>query len=232
MPILLDYTFHGVNHPDSWWVLTCLNINRRNKTANVLMFGYHDKAAHDANPDDTIDIQNFTCTDSEIYDFYFGAIDYTNDSAYVSIIEVYLIIGSPSLPEITGNFFNGGIAYSAIDYVSAEIGDVSGLVVAVTFNDNLQISVSSGATINVNGSPATISSYTQPVNTKIIYFTLSAAVNIADEITFEYDGFAGGIADDSGFPLQSIAERSVTNQVGEYWRFSDKNNSAHIALTF
>lgn len=232
MPILVDKTINGVNHPDSWWTLSSLNSNQTNKTASIVMFGYHDKASHDADPNTTIDIQIFACTNPEIFEFYFGQINRTVDVCFVTVIETWLVIGNPSLPEISDGFFSAGTVFSPVGFASAEVGDVASTVIAVTFADYVSagVDLDTGITIKVNGSNATISSAAQPVDTRIIQFTISAAVGLSDVVTVEFNNAGASLVDGGGTAIASFAAQSVINNVGESLFLDDEENSAWIPL--
>lgn len=234
MPILMDHTVNGVNHPNSWWTLSSLNLNMTNRTASIVEFGYHDKDSRDADPNTKIDIQIFSCTTPEVFDFYFGQIERVVNAAYITTIELWLVLGDPDLPEPTDGFFSAGTVFSPVGFSSAEVGDVANNVVAVTFTDNVMsgVSLSTGITIKINGISATISSAAQPVDTRIIQFTLSAPVGLTDLVTVEFDNFGASLTDGNAIGVASFSAQDVTNQVGEHWRFNDASNSGQFAIHF
>jgi hypothetical protein len=230
MPIDLDYTFQGANHPHSWWVMQCLNLNLPDKYATVVMAGFHDKETYDADHSDVLDLQLLTCNEPTAFDFYFGSVNRIEDSAFVTIIETWLVVSNPDLHEPSGGFFSLGIVWSPIGFESAEVGDISSSVVAVTFTDDVQCAIDfiDGVTIKVNGVAATISSATQPADLSIVQYTLSAPVSTADVVTFEYDG-TGTINDANSIGVPAIFAQAVTNQTGQRLWFNDSNNSIWIA---
>jgi hypothetical protein len=234
MPIEMDYTFHGANHPNSWWVMAALNLNLPAKTATIVMHGFHDKEALEADPSDVLDIQLFTCTDPDVFDFYFGQINRNIDDCYVTVIETYLWIGSPDLIEIT-TFFSGAIGvFSPIDFVSALVGETSNSIVQVAFTDDVFNggNFTNGVTIKVNGSPVGISSAAQPADLKVVKYTLTAPVGLTDVVTFEYDFYltGGTIVDAGAIGLYRIPAKPVTNLVGGALWFDDASNSIWLGV--
>lgn len=232
MPIEMDYTFHGANHPQSFWLLSSLNLNMTGKNASVAMAGYHNKEAFEADSTDVLDTQLIACSDPDIFDFYFGEINrFIEGSSYVNVIETYLQIGSPDLPEIT-TFFISGVVYSPIDFVSAFIGGTDNAVVAVTYSDDVFNggNFTNGVTVKVNGSPVTVSSAAQPADLRVVNYTLASPVDLTDVVTFEYTPFSTGgtVQDGGGIGVYRIPAKSVTNLVGSALAFDLASNSAHL----
>jgi hypothetical protein len=74
-------------------------------------------------------------------------------------------------------------------FASAEVGTVGATTVAVTFSEAVTAvgnDYTSGVTITVNGSAATISSGTRQTNQALVYYVLSAPVVYGDTITWAY----------------------------------------------
>lgn len=237
MSIQLNYTFNGVNYPNSWWAMGALNINLRNKTATVIMHGYITKAALQANPLQPLDVQNFSCSEPATFDFYFGDMNRVKNAAFVNTIENWLVVGDPGLLEDPRAFFAGGVVWSPVEYVASEtgvkvslvLGIMANNVISVTFDDKVGTGTSfiTGVTIKVNGGSVAISSAAQPADLKIVQYTLAAPVSMTDNLTFEYA--PSGIYDGNAIGISAIAAKTVSNTLGTGLNFSLPDNSGHLA---
>lgn len=232
MPITLNYDFKGANHPNSHWVMGSLNLNLPGKTATLIMFGYHDKDAFDADRADVLDSQSFTCTEPNTFDFYFDEINRVSETCYVNQIENWLVVGGPGgIEDPPRDFFAGGTVSSAVDFKSAEVGDVSNTIVAVTFTDIVAASnFLTGVTIKVNGGAVGISSAAQPANQAIVEFTMAAPIVVGATITFEYT--PGNYVDQNAITLSKVPADTVTNNLGRAMRFNLPDNSIHLSTAF
>jgi hypothetical protein len=119
----------------------------------------------------------------------------------------------------------GGVA---VTVSNGEIGDVNSVTVEITFSEAIfSTNYANGVTIRVNAVPATISSATrQDPNKALVYYVLSAAVDINDIITFEYDNDFGDYeTDPGGVEVDDIASTAITNFVGSHYYFDEKEDS-------
>lgn len=124
---------------------------------------------------------------------------------------------------------------AAVTYGSGEIGDINQTTVEVTFTGNVNspgLGYDAGVTIRVNAIAATILTATrQDPSNDLVHYVLSAAVDIDDVITFEYDDDFGDLEDDDTNPLADIASSPVTNYVGSHYYFDTEESSAWVAAS-
>ena len=235
MPFLIDYTAEsGANFPDSWWVLGNLNLDFPNKTVTLVMKGYLDRDAYRADPNSPIESLLFSYTDPIVFDTVFYILSY-------GAIDNYLYIGAPFIPEAGEYPFTG--ATSTYARTDADIG-YSGFVpvaggldgntkVYVQFTEDLDtgLNYTSGVVIKVNGTPATIVSGVRQTSHKVILYTLAAAINNAETITYEYDPNAGAqiVEEDTTAAVGPVPAISLTNLLGAAYGFNVSNNSGHVA---
>ena len=124
-----------------------------------------------------------------------------------------------------------------IGYSISYVGTVSTYsdVIEVCFNRPVNspgADYSLGVTINVNASPATISSAARQSDTRIVWYTLAAEVDANDVITWEYDSGVGDLEDaTNSTTLPTVAAQSTTNYIGSHWWFNFDENSGHILTT-
>lgn len=232
MPIQMNYDFLGASFTESYWVLVAINLNTLNKSATLVFHGFTNKAAFDDAPDKPLDVRIFVVNDPDVYDQHLSPAK-TLNVLYTTQVESYVIFSSPSGFLGADSFFAGGMSYSPVEFVSAEIGNEDNLTVTVTFGDDLSaVSDASGVTILVNGSSAGIASAARvSANHAQVQYTLTAAVNVGDVVTFAYDS-GHSLADSYGAGLPSITPQSVTNNIGAALQFNIPDNSAHFVLLF
>lgn len=97
---------------------------------------------------------------------------------------------------------------------SAEVGTVDASTVVVTFNESVKAAnYATGVTINVNGSPATISSATRQSNKAIVYYAIASPVASGETVTLDYVAADGFITDAAGAHLANVSAQSVTNNI-------------------
>ena len=119
----------------------------------------------------------------------------------------------------------------SLKYTSSEIGDVASDVVATYFNTGVYSSggdYALGVTITVNAVQATILSSARQSETHIIYYTLDAAVDGNDVLTWEY---SGGDLEKNGKPtivLLTVSAQDSTNYVGTHWWFDVTEDSGQL----
>src|SRR3990167_2131009 len=79
---------------------------------------------------------------------------------------------------------------AAVAYSSGEIGDISTVIVVIVFTATINSPLGDytlGVTIKVNAVSVTISSAALQAGNTTVRFTLASAVDINDEITYEYN---------------------------------------------
>jgi len=118
-------------------------------------------------------------------------------------------------------------------FVAAEAGDVANVVVAVRLSEALTspgADYAAGTTIQVNAVTASIVSAALQGDQRTIHFTLAAgeAADADDLITWEYSATTGDLEDLAGNPLGDLDE-TVTNHIGEHWRFDHPANTMQLA---
>lgn len=98
-------------------------------------------------------------------------------------------------------------------FSSAEVGSAGKNLVRVTFSTTILAGdYSTGVTIKVNGSDATINSAARQAGNKIVQYTLSANVAAGDTVTWEYDSATGDYTNGAGtYDLQTYTAQAVTN---------------------
>lgn len=118
-------------------------------------------------------------------------------------------------------------------YSSSEEGDVTNLVVAVTFSEQINSGTNdylTGVTIKRNGVGAGIASAALQAGNRIVHYTLTAGqeADANDAMTWEYSDTLGNIADLAGNQLPDVTAQSVENNVGEHFRFDHEANSMQL----
>ncbi len=97
---------------------------------------------------------------------------------------------------------------------SAEIGNVADDTVVLVFSENVKApSFSTGLSVEVNASSATISSVTRQSTKTTLHAVLSGAVISSDTVTVSYAAVDGFIESAAGIDLASITDFAVTNNV-------------------
>ena len=113
------------------------------------------------------------------------------------------------------------------------IGNVDTSTVEATFTAAIispGADYSAGVTIKQDTVAATISSATRQTNHRVVYYVLAAPADSSEVITFAYDKDTGDVKAEVGSrPLKSIIDRSVINYIGSHIRFSQADNSGHLA---
>src|SRR5258708_28809176 len=94
MPIVMSYTFQGATHPNSYWVISGLNINVAMKTCTLVMLGYDTQSAFETDPTHPLDVRNFNTSSPALFDAYVGAINQAGGIYEPSLIH-RLQFGSP-----------------------------------------------------------------------------------------------------------------------------------------
>lgn len=235
MPFRFDHTTPGgTNYPDSFWVISAVNLNHLGQSAVVIMNGYADVETFNSGGE-PFSQQQIVFNDSEIYRLAISIPFQTNWSGVDFSFYWYL---ETALPQGSG-YANLGTfeeQYSITGLNSLEIGAEADDIVAVAFSNELTgYSSAAGVTIRVNGSPATISSASLDGNYSFPHFgvayDLSADVQLGDEVTWEYDGGAPGsgtLTDPGLLPVRKFEATPVVNTIGFYLKFNRKSNSGHI----
>ena len=98
---------------------------------------------------------------------------------------------------------------------AAEVGEVGDDTVVVTFTTEVEAAdYTTGVTIMVGESEATISAGERQTDHKVVHYTLSAAVVFGDEVTLSYAD--GGIVSENDYTtLDTVTDEEVTNNVAE-----------------
>lgn len=106
-------------------------------------------------------------------------------------------------------------------------------VVVVVFNRAINspgVDYAAGVTIQVNGGGATISAADLQADGKTVHYTLSAAADANDAITWAYSAAGGDLEDaaDSTITLADVSAQSVDNYIGTQYWFQHAENSGHL----
>lgn len=121
-------------------------------------------------------------------------------------------------------------------FLAAEEGNVSNVIVALTFSETIEsptADYATGFTVKFNGAAQTISSAARQSNEALVYLTLAGSSDQNDTITVEYSDASGDLrSQDDLTDLDSFTAQSVENNVGEHWRFDHLENSGQLALAF
>jgi hypothetical protein len=106
--------------------------------------------------------------------------------------------------------------------VASAVTDSSGLTVTITLSEEVWgATTPSDWTINVNGSPRTVSTATLNGGTNTVSLILSSAVTVGQTVTRTYAG--AGISDKDGNPLAAFTDQAVTNNVSAAWSITGGN---------
>jgi hypothetical protein len=120
--------------------------------------------------------------------------------------------GANMLASEVGADISGG---GSLTFASASIGGVGDDIVDAVFNDEVKsVNYTSGFTITINGSPATISSAVRQTDKTHVHFTLGAPALGGDVLTIAYEDVDGFYSNATGRHLPDIAPTSVANFVG------------------
>lgn len=121
------------------------------------------------------------------------------------------------------------VGVSQITLSTSTIGDVATTVVEVTFTANVNAAdYTAGPTIKANSVTQTINSATRQANPAIVHYTLSAALDVNDSITWEYDDDLGDYQDDYGLLLADVTATSTTNYIGSHLYFDTADDAVWI----
>src|SRR5258708_8276200 len=183
MPIVMSYMLQRATHPNSFWVISGLNINVAMKTCTLVMLGYDTQSAFETDPTHPLDVRNFNTSSPALFDAYVGAINRAG-GIYETTLMNWLQIGSPPGFLEAPTFFSGANVYSPVTFASAEIGfnptgtPGSDVQLFVTFTDPIDTAgnYTTDVTIMVNVSGVSLSSASCHVNTKSVLFTLPATL--------------------------------------------------------
>lgn len=227
MPIQIDYTAPSrVNYPNSFWAIAMENKNHLGGTESLVVNGYATVGDFNAGGDfiaqqtflfNGPDYDRLIRDQYEVLDTHFS---------YYELIEQALLD-----PTFT-TFFTGGsyTQFSIVRPTALEVGDELETRINVTFTGVLTGADPLGHTIKVNGVAATITAAAQnPFDTKQIQYDLSAAIEAADEVTWEYDSSVGLLTDVSLLPVRSFGAQAAVNNVGEHLWFDSAENSIWLA---
>lgn len=88
-----------------------------------------------------------------------------------------------------------------------------------------------GVTIEVNGTPAAISSSARQSDTAIVHYTISASSDADDVVTWAYTGGDLEDAVDNSKTLGSVAAMTAANLIGTHFWFNNLEDSGHAMLT-
>jgi len=116
-----------------------------------------------------------------------------------------------------------------------EVGMVNDTTVIVQFSEPVKaVDFKQGVSIEINGTPATISTATRQVDKSIVRYLISPAVTGGDAVTFIYEAIDGFIQNEQGINLADCDE-PVQNNVGGapilFDAFTDTNGTLLTAHT-
>lgn len=117
-------------------------------------------------------------------------------------------------------------------FSSAEEGDVSNVIVAVLFDEDIVApggDYTLGVTIQFDAVNATITAGALQIDNRTVHYTVSASAEPDAAVTWAYSSALGDIEDLSGNALGDVAAQAVDNNVGEHWRFDHLYNSMQLA---
>jgi hypothetical protein len=114
-------------------------------------------------------------------------------------------------------------------YSSGEIGDTGTTTVEVTFSENINATdYKAGVTIKANSVSQTISTATRQGDQTVVHYVLSAALDVNDGITWEYDDDFGDYEDDDGNPMADVSAQAVSNYIGSHLYFDTADDAVWI----
>jgi len=123
----------------------------------------------------------------------------------------------------------GLVVAAAVTLDDAEVGDVAETIVEARFTEDVTATdYKAGVTIKLNAISQTINDATRQGDHSLVYFTIAAAVDVDDTVTWEYDDDLGDYEDAEGNPMADVAATSATNYVGSHARFDLADDSAWI----
>jgi hypothetical protein len=131
----------------------------------------------------------------------------------------------------------GGAAAAGPQFSMGEVGLVNDTTVAIEFSDEVKASnYTSGIIIEVNGTPAAISSSARQTDKAVVHFVLSGAVINTDTVTSSYSAIDGFYENEDGVPMADFIDEAITNNVGGSSallldHFSDANGTLLTAHT-
>lgn len=97
-------------------------------------------------------------------------------------------------------------------FSTGEVGSVSASTVVIGFSEPIKAtSYTAGVTIEVNGSPATISSATRQTDKSIVRYVIASPVDGGDTVEFSYSAIDGFIQNELGVHLADVAATEITN---------------------
>lgn len=146
------------------------------------------------------------CDDAS--NFLFGSVQWFGGTGVPSIIKnggtnlIFTHVGTPP------------VALDPPTFASGEVGTVSDSTVVITFSEAIKASsYTAGVTIDVNATPATISSGTRQAVKSIVRYVLSVPVISTDAVTFSYAAIDGFLQSEVGTQMADIVDEVVTNNV-------------------
>jgi len=108
-------------------------------------------------------------------------------------------------------FTTANTDFDAPLFVSASVENAAPADIKLLFNETMKLTSFAGYTVKVDGTPATISSFSGN-NTNTVVLTLATAITTHQVVTVEYDG-TGTTTDLVGNPLALFTAQNVTNNV-------------------
>ena len=232
MPFILNTTINGTNYPLSFWIIALVSMNHIERTAIVHVNGY--ASVEDYNAGNAfISQQPVIFNDGSLYDSYVRFQFERPDNVF----SFYVYLETAILAATT--FFVGSQPYSVTQPISLEVGQENDNRINVGFSNTLTgINSGGGATIKINGTPATITGaaanglFSFPPS-YVVYYDISPSPVTGDVVTWSYDGGAvfggsGTLTDPSLNPVYKFTGLSVDSTIGERLRFSKKSNSSQL----
>jgi hypothetical protein len=234
MSFIMSYTDNGGTvHSDSFWVLHRVSIDRLGLTGLMIYHGWHSVADY---PDQSsiIGEHTYTINNPVAYQasFFEGELSLQPYSFY-SLLD-------HSLSDLDA-FFDSAIEYAdlSINRLSVGVPEATSPdifsphhVFLEFYNSMSGLDDTTGVTIEVNGSPATIIGTTLTADNKGVWYELFADVDAGDEVTFAYDGSGTVNESSTVLPLWPINTRSVLNEVGLIFDFRSRHGSMWFAIDF
>lgn len=129
-----------------------------------------------------------------------------------SVASNYAMSGSFGIGYWTANDDGAELLPPAI--TSAAIANANPDRVVVVFSENVvSADFTDGLVIDVNGTPATISSAILQADENTLWVTLSSGATSSDTVTLSYSKTSGDIIDEAGNTLPNYTDLAVTNNV-------------------
>ena len=121
------------------------------------------------------------------------------------------------------------VSVSLITLSGSEIGDEGTTIVEATFTENVNATdYTAGVTIKANGVSQTINSADRQADHTLVHYTLAAALDVNDTVTWEYDDDLGDYQDDDGGLMADVSATSTTNYIGSHLYFDTADDAVWV----